>query len=96
MKTYTVTGLLDEQEGDLYVAASQPGRHPAADDMQTTDVPGFGQMTRFISYIEADSADEAERIAIDVAKHYADDDAAQWAPEGGHYRRVDNVETDLT
>ena len=95
MRTYTVTGLLDEQDGDLYVAASHEGRHPSADTTRTTDVPGFGQMTRFLSYIEADTADEAERIAIDIAKHYADDDAALWAPGKG-YRRVESVDTDLT
>lgn len=94
MRNYTVTGLLDEQSHELYVAAVQEGRHEPVETSQVTTIPGYGNLTRFAGYFEAGGADEAERIATDVVRHYADDDAPQWAPGSGRgYRRVENVET---
>ena len=95
MRTYTVTGLVDEENGDLYVAAVQAGRHDPGETAEKTTIAGFGNLFRFTGYFEADSFDEAERIAVDVTKHYADDDAVQWAPGGGRrFRSVETIQTD--
>lgn len=99
MKTYTITGLVDDQYGDndLYVASVQEGRHEPAETSQFTHMEMYGKLSRFTGYFEADTPDEAERIAVDVVRHYSDDDAAQWLPRGrGRYRPTTTIKTDKT
>ena len=101
MRIYTVTGLVDEESGDLYVSGVFPGRHESADKELTTRMEGYGELSRFTGYFDADDAGMAAAIAVDVVKKYADDDAAQWSPPGesrltGRHadRRIEDVKTD--
>ena len=102
MRVWTVTGLVDEESGDLYVSGVFPGRHASADKELTTRMEGYGELSRFVGYFDADDADMAAAIAVDVVKHYADDDAAQWAPPDDSRltgrnadRRIEDVKTDM-
>ena len=101
MKVWTVTGLVDEESGDLYVAGVYPGKHQEAGTGLTTRMEGYGELSRFTGWFDADNADTAEAVAVDVVRHYADDDAAQWAPveprNPGVYkkRKVEDVKTDI-
>lgn len=83
MRTYTVTGLVDEQDGTLYVAATIPGRHSPAGDAAVTYLEGYGDMTRFTGSFDAESPAEAERLARDIAAQVADDTASRWATSNG-------------
>jgi redox-regulated HSP33 family molecular chaperone len=98
MKVWTVIGLVDEQNGDLYVAAVLAGRHEAQDTELTTRMEGYGELSRFVTYVDADSAEQAEAIAVDVTSQFADDQAQLWSPEElpgrRAYRRVEDVKTD--
>jgi hypothetical protein len=96
MRIYTVTGLLDDESGELYVSGVFPGRHDTAETAKTTHLEGYGALTRFLGFFEADTADEAEQIAVDVVSHYADSDASQWAPKHTRATRAtEDVNTEL-
>jgi len=76
MTTWTVTGLLDDDNGDLLVAAVIPGRHMTADSQ-----PSSGNLKRFCDHVEAETADEAEALATGTGGEVA-------APAGVVYRYV--------
>ena len=67
MRIYTVTGLLDEETGDLYVASVSLGAHEEVGSEHITYMEGYGDLLRFTGHFDADSAAEAEQIAVSVA-----------------------------
>jgi hypothetical protein len=88
MRVYTVIGLADESAGELYVAGVFPGQHRTLDASPVTRVPGAGHLSRWAGHFEADSADEAEKIAVDVVGHARDEDTLYWPPGSRQVKTV--------
>jgi hypothetical protein len=80
VKTWTVVGLVDVASGDasgeLLVAGVVEGRHPVSDTTVRT-----GRYSRYVAFIEAATADQAEARAL--AEHDGDvlGDVDEQAPE---------------
>lgn len=93
MRMYTVTGLVDEQSGVLYVAAVLPGRHEAVDIDESTAVDGY-VLTRFTGHFDAENADDAARVAAGLVRQFAEDQSAAWHPEPNRHggRDVENID----
>jgi len=68
LPTWTVTGLVDEKTGELYVSAVFEGQHAHADRHADTDVRGR-TMERFLGYFAAATSDEAEEMARQTIRH---------------------------
>lgn len=67
MSTWTVTGLLDESSGELYVAGVFAGTHKNMDrnvDAQVGDLV----LDQFVGFFDAETADEAAELARQVMK----------------------------
>ncbi len=76
MPTYTVIGLRDD-DGTLLVAGVLLGEHGTVDTAETTD-----GMTRWAVAVTADTADQAEALAIDEAQNDGDPGVIRVDPPG--------------
>lgn len=95
LKTWTVAGLLDEEAGTLYVSAVFPGRLEPKGTTLVTTVTGYGDLTRYVGYVDAEGPGMAEDIARDIASHFADDDAELWSAQRPPSPYIEDVNTDL-
>jgi hypothetical protein len=94
LKIWTVVGLVDEEECRLYVAAVFPGKREAQDTTLVTTVEGYGDLSRFVGYFDAEDGNMAEEIATDVVSHYADYDAELWSAQRPPRPYIEDVKTD--
>jgi hypothetical protein len=78
MSTWTVVGLRDGDSGELLVAGVLEGEHPARDSG-----PLSGRFGRYCTFVQADTADQAERLACAAVDGDAlgDVDEAAVSPE---------------
>ena len=65
MATFTVVGLLDETNGELYVAGVFDGTQENLDRNIDAEVDGL-VLDQFVGYFDADDADDAAELARSV------------------------------
>ena len=94
LKLWTVVGLVDDEDSTLYVSAVFSGKQEAKDKTLVTTFEGYGDLSRFVGYFDAEDAEMAEEIAVDVVSHYADYDAVQWAAQRPPRPYIEDVKTD--